>query len=182
MPSWLNGSGPEAIAEGREWLGGTPRGPGVVRSPPKRFGSSWEAFPVGRESHIVGREWSSGPHGGLGALPDGLDLSGSPPEGPGVVVSPSRRAGSGLEALPALLEELPTITGPPSGSPDHSRPYRRGYGPLLANREGLPTTLGPLRGPVDHFWTSRRACRSLPATPGCPGGPSDHSRFFGKTF
>ena len=34
-PSRLDGSGPEAIAEGREWLGGTPGEPGVVGRPPE---------------------------------------------------------------------------------------------------------------------------------------------------
>ena len=43
----------------------------------------------GREAILEGREWSAGHHGGSLGLP----------EGPGVVVRPSRRARSSWEAL-----------------------------------------------------------------------------------
>ena len=57
----------------------------MVGRPSRRSGSGRETFPVGRE-------WSE-------ALRVGLEWSRGPPEGPGLVRMPSRRARSGREAI-----------------------------------------------------------------------------------
>ena len=111
-PSRLDSNGPEGVAGGREWLGGTPGGLGVVGSPPPRG------------SGVVGRpfQWVRKPSRWVR----------SPTWGAGMVVRPSWTAGSGWgpsqmagicrEAILALLEGLPTTPGPLGGPPNHCWP------------------------------------------------------------
>ena len=51
------------------------------------------------EAHPDGLEWYEAQPDGREALPKGRDRLGNPPGGPGEVGRPSRRAGSGWEAL-----------------------------------------------------------------------------------
>ena len=53
-PSWMSGSGQEAVLDVREWSGDVPELPGVVGRPYRMSGS-------GGESLLDVREWSEGP-------------------------------------------------------------------------------------------------------------------------
>ena len=79
----MTGIGREVYPESREWSGGPP---GVV----------------GRLSWRVGGPPGGlrGPPGGTGAFLEGQEWLRGPPGGPGMVGGPSRKVGSGREALP----------------------------------------------------------------------------------
>ena len=69
---------------GREWSGGSPCWPGMVRRPSWRVRGGWEAL-------SKDREYSGGP------IHEGREWSGGPPCGLRLVGRSSRSAGSGQE-------------------------------------------------------------------------------------
>ena len=89
----MAGRGPEALLEGRHWLGGPPGGLGGVRRP------TWKGWvgsggPPGRLER-VGR----GRKASLETLPEDLQWSGGSPGTSGAVRSPSWRARRGRKVL-----------------------------------------------------------------------------------
>ena len=150
-----------------------------MREPPRLSGS-------GRETLPDVREWSGDPPRCSGvlrrALSDVQEWSGVSlgcPGGPlgclGVVGRLSRLSGRVSRPLPDILEGLLTLSGHSEVCPDHSRTSVRGSRPLLDIWEKLPTTPGHPREPPT---TSRH----LIGSPGHPGGPSEHSRTFERTY
>ena len=117
-PSQKSGSGREALPEVREWSRHPPGGPGVFGRPSRKSGSGREATPEVRLAHpkvhslpfVHSRTTVKVSR----PIPDLRVCSRVPPEvrewsrgplvGPVVVEKPSRRSGSGWEALPEVRE------------------------------------------------------------------------------
>ena len=127
----MSGSCNEALPYVQEWLedharvvGGPPGCPGVVGSPFRKIERSARTSGNGRDTlPDVPEGWK--------AIPDDRQLSGVPPEYPGVVGSSSRMSGSGREAFldtrewSVGLPDIWELSGSPHECPGVvGRPYR----------------------------------------------------------
>ena len=96
-PSRISGSGRKALPDVREWLGGPPGCPGMVRMVSLMLGIDRDALPVDRECLGVFGRPSRMSRSDRESLPDVRECS-------DVVGSPSRMSGSCREALPDVRE------------------------------------------------------------------------------
>ena len=115
----------------------------------------------------------------------GREELGDPPEGPGRVGRPSRRAGRGQEALPESQDGSggrPRELGGPPGESGVVKRAGRGWQALLEGRECLgvsPAGLGWFRRPS---WRVGRGREGRERTAGPPGGPGGFRRSSCRTW